>query len=393
MGKWVGYQYSDLTEWLSVCEPLLNAWPLNVIKFRGTMTYIVEFKQPGINAIISDTRISRRVSRLEWIGRNQALKTGILFPGCIFGRLGDDQASREFVISFKQSIWGIKDTPIGYWQRFKEFVESYKFRGGSDNRFKLILSQRAFDEPSSYVLDSDSGLKDNQVYNGYCSIRTYGSGKAILDSFVNQNFAPSLKLLQKDLIKEEKIPLGWVKLISPYFLCLWLSELSMTFEQSQLEKHLVGGVFHFVYQTNITEASQKPAIYIFSSANKNTRIIYSWIYKTAYIEGGLYVESHTPSGQDKNTAGMVVRDIFFDTASRSDISIIDQDLIRKRIEAELKTQSYYFFCGFGFTPPLDRKSWGFLASTRGKKEDLFDKDGQLNSELQNLIQSNFDDTL
>ena len=78
------------------------------------MTYIVEFKQPGINAIISDTRLSRPISRSEWTGQNTALKTGILFPGCIFGRLNSDQASREFIISFKQSIWGIEDTSIGY---------------------------------------------------------------------------------------------------------------------------------------------------------------------------------------------------------------------------------------------------------------------------------------
>jgi len=61
------------------------------------MTYIIGYKQPGINTIISDMRVSWKAANGSGLGRNTALKTGYLFPGCFFGRLGSAEHSREFI--------------------------------------------------------------------------------------------------------------------------------------------------------------------------------------------------------------------------------------------------------------------------------------------------------
>ena len=51
------------------------------------MTYIVGFGQPGINAILADTRVSwEHDGILE--GRDGDLKIGLLFRGCIYRKHG-----------------------------------------------------------------------------------------------------------------------------------------------------------------------------------------------------------------------------------------------------------------------------------------------------------------
>jgi hypothetical protein len=80
------------------------------------MTYIVAFGQPGLNAIIADTRVS-------WLSKagvpdNQdiGLKVGPLFPGCIYGvTCNDDTKVREFIRSFKESIYGLNEDALSLW--------------------------------------------------------------------------------------------------------------------------------------------------------------------------------------------------------------------------------------------------------------------------------------
>ena len=65
------------------------------------MTYMVGLKQPGINAILSDTRISWKNDKNEWQGDNTALKTGLFFSGCMFGRTGNSDHSQKFIERFQ----------------------------------------------------------------------------------------------------------------------------------------------------------------------------------------------------------------------------------------------------------------------------------------------------
>lgn len=353
------------------------------------MTYIVELKQPGINAIISDARVSWRGADNRWTGEDSAVKTGLLFRGCIFGRVGDASHSRDFVISFRSSIEGKTDTIAGFWQRFEEFVESYPFPRRPEDQFQLLISTRASGQPRFYVLSSSNGLSQHDIdLQNY--IASYGRGRKVLDLYIKEAFTPRIKALQEYLINEQGLQVSTVRSITPYFLCLWLSELSLTSEGSMLADHHVGGVFHFVYQTHDLEGPQRPAIYVFSAADRKAKTIYSWSFRVAYVQGGLYVERHVPASQDANSpAGRVEKNAFFADASRPDVINIPEDVLRDAVKQELDSLPFYFFCGFGFTSSYDRKSFGFIASSNGKKEDIFDEEGRLRPRVQELVISNF----
>lgn len=215
------------------------------------MTYVVGFHEPGFNAIMTDSRISWRTAHGIREGRNDDLKTGLLFRGCIFGSIGSASAARAFVRSFKESIHGATDDISGFWRRFERFVERYPFPP-SRAAFTLLLSHRGFDVPRFAVLDSVEGLDQTILPHDYYLV-AHGSGRDVLNTDLNATFAPRLRDLQQFLLKTRKVPLPLVHRLSPYFLCLWLNERSLTFEASLLSEHGVGGVFHFVWQGSTME--------------------------------------------------------------------------------------------------------------------------------------------
>lgn len=323
------------------------------------------------------------------VGKNSALKTGLLFPGCIYARIGDVQESREFILAFKASIESISDTIAGFWQRLQQFVETYPFSKWHGHHFQLLLSTRVSGEPTFHRLDSLLGLSLDRIdHENY--ILGFGSGSDVLTPYITDLFTPRLQNLQNRLVAEQQLPLHIIRRITPYFLCLWLSELSLTSEVSLLERHGVGGAFHFCYQTNDQESYQGPSIYIFCGADYQKHVIYGWSYKVACLQGGLYIERHIPPNQGSMSVyGTLIRDAFFDDAARPDVVSITQQDLQSQIEKGLAETPFYEFCGFGFTDPSYRNSFGFLFSSTGKREDIFDKDGRLQPDLQRLIASNF----
>jgi hypothetical protein len=234
------------------------------------MTYIVAFGRPGINAIIADTRVSWRSDTGVLDGQDTALKIGILFPGCIHGASGSQLSARWFIRSFKESIYGVTDTILGHWQRFERFIASYPF---PVQQFQLMLSHRGLGIPRFAVLDSAAELKLNQtpitIPADYCLLR-FGSGwqsdtgRTVLDVELEREFLPKLKGLHQFMLSIMKFPEVLIHDRLPYYVCLWFNERSLTYEKSQLERHGVGGVFHFVWQNAIMEGTQMPTVYIFS---------------------------------------------------------------------------------------------------------------------------------
>ena len=283
---------------------------------------------------------------------------------------------------------------MGFWQRFEEFVKLYDFPKSPDSHFTLLLSARAFGEPRFFTLDSNLGyLKDEyKAEDNY--ILSFGSGKELLDSYLVDEIIPKLKQLENDLATNETISkqfdgITWAKLIvtlPPYYVCLYLSEKALTFEKSYLEKYQVGGVFHFIEQTVNYEAPQRPAIYIFSSANIKTNDIYSWVYRVVPVQGCLHIEEYPSVGQ-----GSIDSTFFLsDSASRLDILTISDDELMDAINKELKLLPFYNFCGLGFTPPQYRYIRGGWFTTKGKEEDIFTSDNKLTQAIQQRINMNFD---
>lgn len=176
-----------------------------------------------------------------------------------------------------------------------------------------------------------------------------------------------------------------IQQVSPYLLCLWLSELTLTFEGEWLKEHGVGGVFHFVAQTPSGESAQAPAVYVFSAADRVNKTIRSWLYRVVPVAGGLYVEERIPPSVEGGE-GSVSNDTLFDTAARYDLPKYTEEELVGMVKEELDAiGSRFFFCGFGFADPGDRASTGFVATNELRIEDLFAPDGRLTSWVRDQI--------
>ncbi len=363
---------------------------LNRIWLAGSiMTYILGLKQPGINAIIADCR---ETLLCDGEGRNDVLKVGQLFPGCIFGRAGSVQSSRDFINAFIQSVDEKTDTPEGFWNRFERFVNSYNFPLGKDNQFRLLLSVRVLRVPLFFEFDSAKGISQPIETSAENFLISWGSGKDALHSIVCETFVPRLKshldyLLTNKHVKDIKS----ARLVAPYFFCLWLSELTLTFEKSWLENPRigVGGPFYFMFQTFDGEIAQQPAVYIFSIQDRETKAISSWIHRVVPLSNGLYLETGIPPHQDLRQPEGKIEEVYLDLDSGLD-DIRDKTLLfENEVRQQLASRKYFYFCGFGSSPPSDRNAYGYIASSSGDRNELFDQNGAFTPDIHNLIVKSF----
>ena len=142
------------------------------------------------------------------------------------------------------------DTPAGLWNRLGRFTKGYAYPPGPSQHFRLLLSQRSAGRPAFACLDPKEGLQAGPSVNADFYAWSSGSGTAAVRDHMQDFLANRVKTVKQLLIKELKLAERQVQALLPYFVCLWLSELSLTFEGSWLaERYGVGGVFHFIRQT------------------------------------------------------------------------------------------------------------------------------------------------
>jgi hypothetical protein len=341
------------------------------------MTYILGFQRKNFNAIISDTRITTS-SPDKRTGSNSQLKSGLLFPGCIFGRAGNEFQSRAFILDFKEQIENTQETVESKWNKFISFSKPYI---SSKYDFQILLSVRLGKSPSFFLFDSISGLsKLPHAPNEFVS---YGSGKHYLDQQIKNKYTKRLKIVG-ETIEAQGLPKEIdSSIILSHLICLWLSELSLTFERSTLEeKYDVGGAFHFMYQNINSEYAQYPSVYVYSSADRDNRKISSWVFRIKFGQGCMIIDKHSPGGA---TSGEVI----CSDASRKGIGKVDINDLKKEANNIMDRAPYYNFCGFGFTDPQERYTYGFNFSSIGEKGELFDEQGNLLRRWRKLIEHNF----
>lgn len=342
------------------------------------MTYVVGLALNGMNSILCDTRGTWSTPSGS-NGENVLLKTGLLFPGCIFGRVGNFDNSRAFILAAKHSVTPT-NTIAGFWSDFVNFASDYAYPDGPNNHFQILLSTRHSGEPRFHILDSSEGLSEVRDLP-----ITLGSGKKILDDLVRGDFHDRISLV-REAIKGQ--PFG--NELYPYLFCQWLSELSLTFEHSLLERHKVGGPFHFIFQVSASEHTQKPSLYVFYDVDKPMRRIYWWQYRLSHIGNWLIIDKMIPPGQLSGyPSGKQERVALIDEASLPpketgvwDYGELHSEL-EETIEEKLSAQELYFFCGFGFTDSRYRTPVRFHATTKG--DYVITEDGIRDDFMQLLI--------
>lgn len=352
---------------------------------RNPLTLIIAFKQPGYNTLISDCRISWGPPGLATRqGENTGLKTGLLFPGCIFARVGSMAHSRDFIKAFRREVDGVADSLEGFWSRFRDFAARYPPPFATDAQFQLVISHRAFGEPRFALWDSSTGLDETEQPHDYM-VFAFGSGRDLISPVLQANFVPRLQALQQHLRAQGK---DWkiIHLLSPYLLTLWLSELSLTAERFVLEANDVGGVFHFAIQTAGCESPQHPAVYLLVDTNKTSRRANIWFYRVAHVQGGLYVDHLMPPGQESpDSPGIRRQEFNVDSASRLNVEHLDEQRLQEAVKAELDALPFFRFCGVGFAQPELRDYRAFRFAQHGTREEIFDADGNLQPEWRALI--------
>ncbi|RPJ85696.1 MAG: hypothetical protein EHM18_09710 [Acidobacteria bacterium] len=346
------------------------------------MTYIVGLSYRGMNSIVADSRQSWNSNvgnRLE--GDNHVLKSGSLFPGCIFGRAGNPKGSRDLILSFKDFLREKPDDSIaGFWNRFVAFADRYRFPTAPEERFQILLSTRAFGQPRFFLVDSTTGLTavDDLRSIGGAGLFTLGSGKEALDEQLFSDFAGRLAFLQEYAKHNTKAD-GFLQELAPYALALWLNERSTSFERVSLEEyHGVGGLFHFILQVRDCEAYQKPAVYLMVASSGSANDIRFWLHRVCFVRNWLFVQWNSEDGDGAH------KEAYIDDCSlpprqdgkQHDLDELYQDL-RGNLEAEIIDQPFYFFCGVGFADCLFRRSMILHVTT--EKDYQIDPNGPGNT--------------
>lgn len=343
------------------------------------MTYIVGVSSMGASAIISDARTTRMEAGAI-LGENNALKTGILFPGWIFGRAASARHSREFVQAAQAALLPRNATFVT-WSELEQFAEEYAFPQMSSDRFQVLLSTRSSGERQFFLLDSQDGFHRCDT-----GLITLGSGKKILDGFLNRELQPLLREVEG--VPHEKPTKDELE---AYLLCLLLTVLTQSFERSFLAKHRVGGVFSFVCQTDTEEHHQQPALYVLCDVreDRGEKYVYYWQYRVSLVRGALVVDKTTPPGQLRDhPMGLRRTEILLDTASlppeevaRWTSAPLSEESIAK-LDEELSHQPFYRFLGFGFTNPRYRKGYGFHLATG---DDYLITRSEMKAEFQKMV--------
>jgi 20S proteasome alpha/beta subunit len=173
------------------------------------MTYIIGINNYGASCIICDTRISYGQSGIN--GSNDALKSGKLFPGCIYGAAGNSDELRKFISSMRQTQ-DERNTLSGFWDNFCKFVSKYNF--SKSKLFQLLLASRHTGDSKLYLLDPIEGSIKNAG-----NLVTIGSGKNLLDRELKEiHEQRNPKIIE--YLQDQGVPIHSY----PYLYCLWLME-------------------------------------------------------------------------------------------------------------------------------------------------------------------------
>lgn len=331
------------------------------------MTYIVGIRKPEHNflAIISDIMVTKVFPDGKIQKENNALKTGYLFDGCIYGLSGDAAAGHKFLVFFKRKI-DCKDSVKDNFKNLSDFVKLSEWNLGSG--FKILFGIRN-PTPEFFLLDSCT--REFKLLNE--CLYTVGSGKGLLDTRVLQAYDYSNSFIM-DNLRQNGAPIVYY----PCFACLWLSELVLGFEEKQLSEIGVGGIFHYVYQTDKKECSPMPIVFVLSKFGKNNKLVQK-SYRICLINGYLIIEN----------LGDGTVSVFTSEVERQDLAekgLLDSDDILQEAHKRSRNLPIYYFCGFATYDPSYRGFYSAHFSCNDTK--VIDWEGIIRPDFQEKINKN-----
>lgn len=296
------------------------------------MTYVVGVRNADVGVLICDTRVSFGPRKSE--GFNYSLKSGLLFPGCLYAGSGYTSPMRKFIARFKRRV-----NAGATWETFLDFAAEYT-EYESAYSFQLLLMSRHSGASKFYLFESTTGTITEQP-----EFVTLGSGKEILDKHLSSFRNERNEMIMKHL-REHDAPFWFFG----YYYCLGLMELAQGDMYNNLNNHGVGGVFHFSYQDHQTEHRQHPAVYLVIRVIPERRTLLHTLYRVTFAQMALVVE-------DGSTQSF---NISIDEAAWPPVAKLDllgRAKLKKRLVNDALDQPFYNFLGAGFADEARRGNW------------------------------------
>lgn len=328
------------------------------------MTYLVGLKRGGQTCIIADTAWTVRTPSGPDEVFEGALKTGQIFPGCVYGLAGDAVAGLRFVETCRRGLPADADMKE-LWAAFQRFTAVYEDPGGW--HFEAIVCERSTGRSRLFSFAPRLGLVEHDDYV------TFGAGKRSLD-------APLLAFLSDtadELIRR-------VSDFSPGLVVgaacsLFLTQRSLGDEVTSLKDIGVGGIFHCVFQTNDLDGRQPPSVFLLTRLCPGLGISYM-IARVAFVRRAMVVH-YVSDGQVKVLCSL-------DEPSMPELPNMSKDEIDAYL-AEVRREALeppmYQFIGVA---SLDRETRYANAFSFGGGTDI-DWDFRLGQALEKAIQDSY----
>lgn len=303
------------------------------------MTYVVGIKRLGTAAIITDSLLTSAAHP----PRIDSIKSGVLFPGCIFGICGNWGRAWECLLSLRARC--TENTLEARFEELARLVYFYNFPRGDHNAFEILLSSRHAGTPEFYLLSS-STERMHPVRGDFIAL---GSGRQLLDAmFVgySQSFG-SEENLQKTRRQGTEAGHSVFDEDFAHLYAFLLFQSTQGDTGQQLASLRAGGFVHFVFQDGQGERRQKPRLYVLGRCDDHGNLTSVAIQRLAFDEdpvfGDLIVIAEPVGQPPKPQWGVVVQNmtgppqsIVDSIVSRQKAAPLYEILIAGRIDHERK---------------------------------------------------------
>lgn len=324
------------------------------------MTLLVGLKYKYTSILISDTRVSyeHRSDVMDF-----SLKSGFLFPGCVYAATGDMSEIRKFIIKVKSDLtsktW---KTYKFYWEKFNTITGKYHFSINSKKNFKLLLASRAQRESILYVLDSSTGLIN--TCGDFVILGSGGKFAGDIRDYWNNT---------KSVYEEEFR--GYPSYIMGYAICQVLTILGQGEYNKIFNKYHVGGVFHFSYQDSRGEYRQGPAVYDVIHISRQDKIIVHILFRVTFEKMAMIVEYGPKKSFNISVDSAAWPKIF-------KLNKTEKDALISKLKIGSINQKFYEYLGVGFADEKYSDKWLYHIS--GNDEFLITRNS-ISSEIDNFV--------